>query len=85
MKFKSVTIKPLSWKHYETELVVEVYDQFGFSNDVSISISGDYPAPSQRELDNGWEPDDGMDHVETEAEYVVALIIKEALEKWIKK
>jgi hypothetical protein len=84
MKIKSVTIEPLSGKHYGTEVFVKVFDQFGFSNDISISISGYYPAPSQREIDNGWEPDEGMDHVETEAEHVIALIIKEALEKWIK-
>jgi len=80
VKVKSVTLEPLRDKHYSTDLVVEVYDQMGFPNDILISISGYYPAPSQRELDKGWEPDYGMDHVETEAEYCLALVIKEALE-----
>jgi len=82
MKIKSVTLDPLQGKHYSTELVVEVYDEGGFPNDLFISICGYYPKPSQREIDKGWEPDDGMDHVETEAGYVLALIIKEALERW---
>lgn len=82
MKIKSVTLEPLRSKHYSTDLVVEVYDQFGFPNDICITISGYYPKPSQREVDKGWEPDYGMDHVETEAEHILALIIKEALEKW---
>lgn len=80
MKIKSVTLEPLRGKHYSTDLVVEVYDDFGFPNDIVITISGYYPSPSKREIDKGWEPDDGMDHVETQAEYALALIIKEALE-----
>jgi hypothetical protein len=81
MKIKSVTLDPLRDYHYSTDLVVEVYDEGGFPNDIVITISGYYPKPSQREIDKGWEPDDGMDHVETEAGHVLALIIKEALEK----
>lgn len=81
MKIKSVTLEPLRDKHYSTDLVVEVYDEFGFPNDILISIAGYYPAPSQRELDKGWELEYGMDHVETHAEYSLALLIKEALER----
>lgn len=80
MKIKSVTLEPLRGKHYSTDIIVEVYDEWGCANDIVITISGYYPSPSQREIDKGWEPDDGMDHVETEAEYGLALIIKEALE-----
>lgn len=80
MKIKSVTLEPLRGKHYHTEILVEVYDEWGMPNDIWINISGYYPSPSQREIDKGWEPDDGMDHVETQAEYGLALIIKEALE-----
>lgn len=29
MKIKSVTLEPLRGKHYSTDLVVEVYDDFG--------------------------------------------------------
>ena len=79
MKIKSVTLEPLRFKHYATEIIVEVYDEFGFPNDMCVSVSGYFPSPSQREIDKGWEPDYGMDHVETEAEYKIALAIVEAL------
>lgn len=82
MRIKSVTLEPLRDKHYSTDLVVEVCDEWGFPNSLVITISGYYPKPSQRELDKGWEPDYGMDHVETHAEHVLALIIKQALEVW---
>ena len=79
MKIKSVSLEPLKFKHYATEILVEVYDEFGFPNDLYISISGYSPKASQREVDKGWEPDYGMDHVESEAGYKVALAIVEAL------
>lgn len=79
MKVKSVELKPLSSKHYSTEVSVYVEDAFGQEYVVSVEIYGYFPAPSQRELDRGWEIDYGMDHVETHAEYTIALAIVKAL------
>ena len=72
---------PLSGKYYETSILVDVEDMFGFKHQVTINLFGDDCYPSERELDKGWEPDYGMDHVETEATHIVASIIVEALKK----
>lgn len=79
MKIKDVILEPLESKHYLTEVVVYVEDAHGREWTVGVDIHGYYPNPSQREFDDGWEPDRGMDHVETEAEYKIALAVAEAL------
>ena len=73
-----VTLIPLEGKYYSTELLVE--DE-NWEGSVYITVAG-HPTwtPSPREIENGWEPDYGMDHVEDHGTYNVALIIKEALE-----
>ena len=76
MVITEVEIEPLRSKHYETILYV-VANGYGFS----ISISGYYPKPSLREIEGGWEPDEGMDHVESEVHYGLATLIANALSK----
>lgn len=74
MKIGKVEIQPLESKHYETCLIVEV-DRRPFK----VSICGYGPKPSQREIDNGWEPEYGMDHVESEEHLFLAHKIMGAL------
>ena len=74
MKVDSVELQPLPNKHYETSLIVEVEGRT-----FKVSICGYGPTPSQREIDNGWQPDHGMDHVESEEHLFLAQKIMEAL------
>lgn len=73
-----VEILPLRQKHYSTELVVTV-DVGGWQYDMRISITGYAPNPSTREIKAGWEPDFGMDHVESETHWQMAKVIQRAL------
>lgn len=84
MKIKQVELKPLASKHYSTEISVYVEDALGQEYSLGIEVYGYFPAPSQRELDGGWDIDYGMDHVETHAEYEIALAIVEVLKGKIK-
>ena len=64
-------IKPLCGKYYGTivtdgKRVVEVWN--GYTGKVS-----------QREIDEGWTPDYGFDHVESDQDYKMALVICDAL------
>lgn len=79
MKIVSVELKPLPSKHYHTEIDVTVEDASENRYKIGVDVYGYFPEPSQRELDNGWDIDYGMDHVETHAEYTIALAIVEAL------
>lgn len=81
VKIIDVELLPLTDKYYETCIGVEVEDIFGFKQYVTINLFGGDTYPSKRELDKGWEPEYGMDHVETEATYTIAKIIIEALKK----
>lgn len=79
MKIKSASLQPLRGKHYVTEVFVNVTDESGDYYTVRIDLAGYYPKPSQREIDNGWEPDEGMDHVEPEACHLIAEMIVDCL------
>lgn len=81
MKVKSIELKPLERKHYTTELNIFVEAEYGQEWRIGVDVYGYYPKPSQREIDAGWEPDMGFDHVETEAEHKIALAIVEALKE----
>lgn len=73
---KRVELKPLDSKYYSTELSVEFVD----GDTVHIELSGYSPKPSLREIERGWEPECGMDHVESEKTYYVATLIRGLLE-----
>jgi len=74
----SIELKPLDSKYYETELVLTFEH---LRDPIYIRLAG-MPTgyPSEREVENGWEPEDGMNHVEDELVYQVALSIKGYLE-----
>jgi len=76
----TVTIKPLPQKHYYTELEVKYED----GSCAVVHIFDGYTCggsiPSDREIDSGWEPEFGTDHVESATVYETALLIKESLE-----
>lgn len=73
-----VEIKPLEGKYYSTDLVV-TSDKW--DNPLYISIAGHSTwEPSPREIENGWDPDYGMDHVESFHAWQVALSIRYVLE-----
>mgnify|MGYP000701754029 CR=1 FL=1 len=78
MKILDVNIKPLPRKHYSTDLIVDVEVE-GDDYTLVISIAGYAPKPSIREMAKGWEPDYGMDHVESESHYMIAQQIELAL------
>lgn len=80
MKVVTTYLEPLRSKHYDTGIDVEI-EKDGSVYDLRISISGYYPKPSKRELEKGWDPEFGMDHVENEAELFLAEKIVEALSK----
>jgi hypothetical protein len=66
-----VEIAPLKGKHYSTNVEADI----GNFENIVVEIYGQNRKPSQREIDNGWEPDDGMEHVEGDKVYEVALRI----------
>lgn len=80
MQFKVINteILPLRQKHYSTDLIVTVGIE-GDQYEMGVSISGYAPNPSIREIKAGWEPDFGMDHVESEAHWRIAEVIHKAL------
>lgn len=80
MKLGEIHLKPLSFKHYETEVEVEA-EVGGCWTTFKISISGEGSKPSFREYEKGYHPDDGMDHVESEEHLFLATRILEALRK----
>lgn len=75
MKLESIEIKPLKSKHYSTDINV-VFSDGSFCG---VSVFGEGFYPSERELLNGWEPEDGLNHVETDVVYEVAQVIEKAL------
>jgi hypothetical protein len=72
VKILSVELKPLSPKYYETELIVTVEDSEGYANNLHVRIYGFGRKPSKRELEVGWDPEEGMDHVESECAFFLA-------------
>jgi len=71
-----VEIEPLECKHYSTNIHADLPN----NESIHVKVAGYNSKPSPRELDNGWEPDYGMDHVEGDKVYEVACRIKELLE-----
>ena len=78
MEVVDVTILPLGSKHYSTDLEVVVCVD-GLEYTMKVSISGYAPTPSYREVLKGYEPDYGMDHVESETHLKLAHIFAKAL------
>jgi hypothetical protein len=79
MKAVEATLLPLPSKHYETQVEVLVKDDNGGHWNFIVSVSGYGPRPSKRALDRGWEPDWGMDHVESDIHLYLADKIAAAL------
>ena len=80
MKITKVDLAVLPLKHYSTDLYVTVESDEGYEYVFTVSISGYGPKPSFRELERGWEPDWGMDHVESD----VHLFLAEAARSYLK-
>ena len=72
MKITKLELADLPCKHYSTDLYVTVESDEGEDYVFTVSISGYGPKPSSRELERGWEPDHGMDHVESEMHLFLA-------------
>ena len=73
----SIGILPLDSKHYSTR--IEAYLPDG--EFIGVEVFGYNHKPSTREIEHGWDPDEGMDHVEGDKVYSVALKIRELLEE----
>jgi hypothetical protein len=80
MNITRIELEDLPSKHYSTELSVTA-EQNGDEYDFTINISGYGPKPSRRSLEGGWEPDWGMDHVESDIHLFLAEMIKTYFEK----
>jgi hypothetical protein len=83
MKIKYVELRELDpfGKYYETEVIVKVQDGNSKAHYVTVRLAGSYSKASQREVDNGWEPDEKMDHVEPESCHLIAEMIVDCLLK----
>lgn len=80
MKVVAVSLRPLPGKFYSTEIGL-VVNLDGHNYNLYIEISGYAPVASTREIARGWEPEDGMDHTESEAHYRIAKAICACLEE----
>ena len=81
MKILKAEILDLQCKHYDTVVGLDIEGDDGEEYHLSISIAGYFPKPSKRELERGWEPDWGMDHIESEAHLEIAKKIVETLSR----
>ena len=72
MKITKVDLADLPSKHYSTDLYVAVESDEGYEYVFTVSISGEGSVPSNRELEAGWEPDWGMNHVESDMHLFLA-------------
>jgi len=82
MEVTGVKLEQLRGKHYSTDVSVWVWsEELGGELDFTVSISGYGPTPSYREILDGWEPEVGMDHVESKEHLFIAKVIMEALKK----
>lgn len=79
MKVISAEVEELPSKHYSTDVFVEVLVE-GLPCCFTISIGGYAPKASRREVERGWEPEWGMDHVESETHLALAEAIVSKLE-----
>ncbi len=71
MKITKVELQELPSKHYSTDLLIPVNqddDDYVFT----VSVAGYGPKPSHREIKRGWEPDWGMNHVESDIHLFLA-------------
>ena len=75
MKILFSEIEPLRGKHYETTVHVDVFYE-GRTSTFRLDICGTGSMPSDREIERGWEPDYGMDHVESQEAYLLAKILE---------
>jgi len=78
MKIIDAHLMPLPTKHYSTDVKVAV-SVGGEEYYLMVSVSGYAPNASAREKEQGWEPDWGMDHIESEAHLGIAQTIVAAL------
>jgi len=76
-----IELTPLEGKHYQTELQVWVngnnWDDDGLP--FQIAIAGTGTKPSIRELEKGYYPDEGMNHVESKEHLMLAEFVLEAI------
>ena len=79
VKITEVELHPLKGKFYSTEISAGFVDETGNHGSMYIEISGYHSQPSEREVEKGWEPDWGMDHVEGQAQYEIAKAIVDML------
>ena len=77
MKITKIELVDLPIKHYSTDVLVTVENE-GEDYEFKISILGCGPKPSYRELERGWEPDWGMDHVESDIHLFLAQRLMES-------
>ena len=78
MNIVAANLRPLLGKHYSTEVSL-VVNLDGHNYNLYIDISGYAPVASTREIARGWEPEDRMDHTESEAHYRIAKAICDCL------
>lgn len=76
-------ILPLSSKYYGTVIELSTPNQSNDAHEIVVWCPNHFAQPfaSEREIQNGWTPEDGHDHVESVQDYKIAQIICEALTK----
>lgn len=76
-------ILPLEGKYYGTRVKVKSPTCERETDEIKIWFPDHFAKPfaSERELKNGWTPEDGHDHVEDQQSYKIAQIICAALTK----
>ena len=79
MNVVAANLRPLPGKFYSTEVSL-VVNLDGHNYNLYIDISGYAPVASTREIARGWDPEDGMDHTESEAHYRIAKAICDCLD-----
>lgn len=72
MKVTKLELEELPSKHYSTDLYATVESDEGEEYVFTVSILGEGSVPSSRELESGWEPDWGMNHVESDVHLFLA-------------
>lgn len=73
-------VLPLDGKYYGTKIEVATKDG---NDEIKVWCPDHFARPfaSEREIANGWTPEDGHDHVEDAQSYKIATVIAEALTK----
>lgn len=77
------TVLPLDGKYYGTKIRVRNPTCPNETDEIKVWFPDHFAKPfaSEREIANGWTPEDGHDHVEDAQSYRLACIIAEALTK----